>query len=236
MAPSLKFLEDSLELWEARERRAHRNHQNSAKEGNKAREKFWIEKEREAEKMIDTRRQQIAKLGTWRPRMFTSGQLGLKFQYIWGDKGTPQKLAGHYSAGPRRADINALKAEMKSDHAFHAGKGWGGCSYEAMVADDGTLGLGNPIKRMSAGVASNNSNLVNILCPGTTGHRMTEAQKRTVLWYIRNAHTKVIPAPYRSPVRLTGLTLKGHKEFPGQSTACPDVMVIDYHEIARATK
>jgi hypothetical protein len=63
MAPSLKFLEESLELWEARERRAHRNHQNSAKEGNKAREKFWIEKEREAEKMIDTRRRQIAKLG-----------------------------------------------------------------------------------------------------------------------------------------------------------------------------
>jgi hypothetical protein len=231
MAPSLKFLEDSLELWEARERRAHRNHQNSAKEGNKAREKFWIEKEREAEKMIDTRRRQIERLGTWRPRIVTSGQLGLKFQYLWGAKGTPKKLAGHYTAGHRAKDFEALKREMRDDHAYHMSINFGGLSYEAMIADDGSLGLGNPMNRLSAGVKGQNSNLVNICCPGTTGMRMTEAQIRTALWYLRNAHTKAIPAPYRSPVKLNGLSLKGHNQFPGQSTACPGAMQKDYDEI-----
>jgi hypothetical protein len=233
MAPSLKFLEESLELWEARERRAHRNHQNSAKEGNKAREKFWIEKEREAEKMIDTRRRQIAKLGTWRPRMFTSGQLGLKFQNLFGPKGTPQKTAGHYDAGHRAKDMDALKKVMRGHHAYHLSIGFGGLSYEAMVADDGSLGLGNPMWRKSAAVAGQNSNLVSICCPGTTGDKLTEAQIRTCLWYLRNAHTKAVPAAYRSPVKLSALTLKPHKEYPGQTTACPGDQTPQWHEINR---
>jgi hypothetical protein len=233
MGMTLQDLQDSLELWESRERRAHRNHQNSAREGRKDRERYWIKKEREAESMVARRRQQILERGLWRPPIFTSAQLGLKFQNIWGTKGTPKKLAGHYSAGHRAKDMVALKREMITDHAYHASKGWGGCSYEAMVADDGTLGLGNPIWRMSAAVAGQNSNLVSVMCPGTTGDRMTEAQIRTVIWYFRNAHTTAIPKPYRSSVKLSDLLLRGHNQFPLQSTACPGVMQQDYDEIAR---
>lgn len=233
MPASLKFLQDSLELWEARERRAHRNHQHAAKDGRPDREKYWIEKEREAEKKIEQRRRQIEKRGVWRPRMFTSGQLGLKFQYVWGLKGTPTKLAGHYTAGHRAKDMAALKKEMIADHAYHASKGWGGASYEAFVADDGTLGLGNPIRRLSAGVAGQNTGLVNCVAPGTTGDKMTEAQIRTVTWYFKNAHTKAIPAPYRSPVKLSGLVLRGHKEYPNNPTACPGDQLPQWKEIDR---
>jgi len=228
---TLKALHDSLELWEARERRAHRNHQNSGKEGRKDREKHWIEKEREAEKMVARRRKQIEERGVWRPQIVTSGQLGLKFQNLFGTKGTPQKLAGHYTAGARAKDMAALKKEMIADHVLHINRGFGGLSYEAMVSDDGCLGLGNPMWRKSAAVAGQNSNLVSICCPGTTGDKMTEAQIRTVLWYFNNAHTTAIPKPYRSTVRLSKLLLRAHREFPKQATACPGAMTPQYHEI-----
>jgi hypothetical protein len=233
MALSRKFLEESLELWEARERRAHKNHQHSAKEGRKDREKFWIESEREAEKMVEKRRRQLAALGVARPPMVTSGQLGLTFQNLFGTKGAPKHLAGHYDAGDRVKDMDELKKTMRGHHAFHKSIGFGGLSYEALVADDGALGLGNPMWRKSAAVAGNNSNLVSICCPGTTGDKLTEAQMRTALWYLRHAHTTAIPKPYRSPVKLTGLTLKGHREFPGQTTACPGDQIPQWHEINR---
>lgn len=233
---TLKELHDSLDLWEARERRAHINHQNSAKEGRKDREKFWIEKEREAEKLIARRRKQLEERGGHRPSIFTSASLGLKFQYIWGLKGTPKKGAQHYTAGHRCKDAAALKREMIADHAFHKSKNWGGVSYECMVADDGTIGLGNPMKRLSAGVAGQNSGLVNICCPGSTGDKMTEAQIRSVKWYIHNAHTAAIPKAYRSPVRLASISegWRGHREYPRNPTACPGDMLSQYHVINRS--
>lgn len=49
-----------------------------------------------------------------------------------------------HSVANRAANATELAAEMRSDHAFHKGKGWGGLAYEAMVAADGTIGFGNP--------------------------------------------------------------------------------------------
>jgi hypothetical protein len=165
------------------------------------------------------------------PKFITAAQLGLSFQDVFGAKGTIVRGAGHYTAGRRVANAAQLAEEMRSDHRFHKGKGWGGLSYEAMVADDGTIGFGNPVRRKSAAVASTNTGMVNICCPGTTGDRMTAKQKASVKWLMDNWHTDAVPAAHRLPKRARSFGWKGHNAYPAQSTACPGVMIHDYNEI-----
>lgn len=168
-----------------------------------------------------------------KPRIITASQLGLRFQYVFGAKGSVYRGAGHYTAGRRVAGVTQLAAEMRSDHAYHASKGWGGLSYEAMIADDGTIGLGNPMARKAAAVASNNTGMVGICCPGTTGNRMTARQRASVKWLLDNWHTTAVPKAHRLPVRADRLDWRGHREFPSQSTACPGDMLGQYHELFR---
>lgn len=165
------------------------------------------------------------------PKFITAAQLGLTFQYIWGGKGDVVHGAGHYTAGARVAGASALAEEMRSDHKFHAGKGWGGLSYEAMVADDGTIGFGNPMNRKSAAVASHNTGMVSICCPGSTGDRMTSSQQASVKWLMDHWHTDAVPAAHRLPKPARSLAWKGHRFWPDQSTQCPGVMINDYKEI-----
>lgn len=175
----------------------------------------------EEKKVIAARRAELAQRFDVKPRMITAASLGLRFQYVWGGKGPIVAAAGHYSAGPRAADEAELRVEMRRDHEYHAGKGWGGLSYEYMIADDGTLGLGNPTDRKSAAVALHNTGLINVCCPATTGDRPTAAQMATLRWLLANAHTSALPRAHRSPVDLRKITLRGHKQFPDQSTDCP---------------
>lgn len=163
------------------------------------------------------------------PTVITADELGLSFSSPFGDKGTPYRVTGHYSAGPRAKDEADLRVEARRDHAFHKAKGWGGLSYDVMIADDGTILLGNPMKRKSAHVAGNNSGNVGICCPGTTGDKPTAAQAESLRWYLANAHTTRIPAKWRSPVDLRNLPIKGHKEYPGNATACPGRFLDMYH-------
>ena len=169
-----------------------------------------------------------------RPTMITAAQLGLRFQNVFGLKGVVDKLAGHYTAGHRAANRAALAAEMKADHAFHLSKGWGGLSYEIMVADDGTLGLGNPTWRKSAAVAAMNTGMINLCHPGTTGDKMTPQARRTMIWVLRNWHTRQMPREHRLPRQARGLDMRGHKEWPNNPTACPGDMLPQYHEIFRS--
>lgn len=170
--------------------------------------------------ILDRRNQQLLTAGA-KPRLVTASALGLSFQWVWGGKGPVVQGAGHYSAGPRAKDAQTLKDEMRKDHAFHAGKGWGGLSYEYMIADDGTLGLGNPVGRKSAAVALHNTGTINVCCPATTGDQPTPAQAATLRWLLANAHTRKLPAAHRAPVDLRTIRWRGHKQFPDQSTACP---------------
>ena len=165
------------------------------------------------------------------PKFITAAQLGLSFQDVFGPKGNVVRGAGHYTAGHRAANAADLANEMRNDHRFHKGKGWGGLSYEVMVADDGTIGFGNPMRRKSAAVASTNTGMVIICCPGTTGDRMTAKQKASVKWLMDNWHTNAVPPAHRLPKKARSFGWKGHHEYPSQSTACPGVMLNDYKEI-----
>lgn len=165
------------------------------------------------------------------PRLITAAEIGLEFTYPWGGKGTVYRGSGHYTATDRAANATELVAKVKQFHAYHKSLGWGGLSYEALVADDGTICLGNPIDRMSAAVAAQNTGMVNVCIPGTTGDRMSAAQKASVRWLFDNWHTDKVPVRHRLPRSARALTWKGHNQWPGQSTACPGVMQADYDAI-----
>jgi hypothetical protein len=221
-------LKASRTLWATRERRYKASHTRAVKRDDKMAVKKWGDKLREARKLVARRDEQLRRLT---PRIITSSQLGLRFQYVWGSVGTIYRGAGHYTAGRRVANLSELAREMRAVHHFHTGLLWGGMSYEVMIADDGTIGLGNPVRRKSAAVAGQNSGLVNICCPGSTGDRMTAAQRSSVRWYLDNAHTRKVPKAYRLPRRARGLQWLPHNAWPGQSTACPGAMAQDYKEL-----
>jgi hypothetical protein len=166
-----------------------------------------------------------------KPKMVTAAQIGLSFQNLWGAKGTVFRGAGHYTAGRRVANKDELIAEMRADHKFHIGKGWGGLAYEAMVADDGTIGFGNPMTRKGTAVEETNTGMVNICCPGTTGDRMTPPQQASVRWLMDNWHTTAVPSAHRLPVKARSIGWRGHRFYPNQSTDCPGAMIKDFKEI-----
>lgn len=229
---TIAWLRSSLAYWRARKARCQRGLRRN-KQGTAA-YKTWTKRLNTANERIALReRQLVARNKPAKPPMITARQLGLTFQYIWGAKGRVYRGAGHYTAGRRARNATDLAAEMRSDHAYHRSKGWGGLSYEAMIADDGTIGFGNPMDRKSAAVAGQNTGMVGICCPGTTGDRMTAKQKASIRWLLDNWHTKAVPAAHRLPRPARQLDWRGHREFPGQSTQCPGVMLNDYKELFR---
>lgn len=163
-----------------------------------------------------------------RPKFKTALDVGLKgFEYKWGAKGEVVKGAGHYSAGGRAKNLRQLVDMAAGFHAYHKSIGYGGLSYEVLIADDGSMVFGNPMDRKSAGVASNNTGLVNICCPGTTGDRLTAHQVESIRWLMDNWHTSAIPARHRLPVPARSIPWKGHREWNANS-ACPGAMLPDY--------
>lgn len=225
------YLRASLRLWRRRLRFARERLRIATVSDDHGRIQKWSARCQECKRQIVRREQQLEAFRG--PKVITAARLGLRFQYLWGGKGAVYRGAGHYTAGHRARNERELIAEVKADHAYHASQGWGGLSYEAMVADDGTIVLGNPMDRKSAAVASNNTGMVGICCPGTTGDRMAPKQKQSVEWLLANWHTRRIPKRHRLPRPAATLDLRGHNQFPGQSTACPGVMLTDYKECFR---
>lgn len=188
----------------------------------------WEALRDEAKAMVSRRQRQLAE----RPPFVTARELGLTFQYVFGAKGPVVNGAAHYTAGHRAANRAALIVEMRNDHAFHKSKGWGGLSYEVMIADDGTIGFGNPMDRKAAAVALHNTGMVGICCPGTTGDVLTRAQRDSILWLRANWHDHPdIPKAHRLPRPMHELRWLGHHEWPDQSTACPGDMLAGYHAV-----
>ncbi len=242
--PSQPFLTASLKKW----KRAHTHRQKrlehwrgeyqrarNSRERDRASARIakWERKRDQASAYLRRRRGQLKRYGPAKPRIVTAKQAGLSFVNRWGGKGNIYRGAWHYTAGPRAKGATDLLRLGRQYHAYHQSMGWPGLSYEALIADDGTILFANPISIKSAGVASNNSGLVNICCPGTTGDRLTAGQKSSVKWLRSRWHTRDVPSTHRLPRPAADLAWRPHNEFPSQSTACPGAMAHDYKEAWR---
>ncbi len=214
---SLRQLRASRALWRSRERYRKTRHAAALARNDQAAVKKWGDLLRTARGEVARRDGQIAALSG--PTIITAAQLGLTFQWVFGDVGPLTRLYGHYTGGPRAKTRADLIATARAVHAQHSAQGWGGCSYGPMIGDDGTLILMNPIGRKAAGVAGHNTGSVHVNVPGTTGDVMTGAAQWTLRWYIAHAHTRHVPRAYRSPVDLRNLDGRLHRD--DNATACP---------------
>jgi hypothetical protein len=220
-------LKASRALWRRREAFRKGRHTAALATHDDGRVAKWGGLLRDARTQIARRDAQIAaKSG---PRIITAAQLGLTFQWVFGDVGELTRVYGHYTGGPRAKTREALIATARSVHAQHKNQGWGGCSYAVMIGDDGTLILMNPIGRKAAGVAGHNTGSVHVNVPGTTGDVMTDKAEKTLRWYVENAHTRRVPKAHRAPVSLRSLDGRVHSD--DNATACPGSYTSSYRRI-----
>lgn len=216
----------SLNMW--RKRLAYRaSRLRAARRANIApRINRWKTRVAEAARMVERRQAQVSPPA---PPFKTAAQLGLTFTYPFGNKGAVTRGGGHYSAEDRARNLADLERLARAFHEYHRLKGWGGISYEVLIADDGSMVFANPMDRKAAAIAGMNTGMVSMCCPGTTGDRLTVAQKRTIRWLMDNWHTAAVPARHRLPVRARSIPWRGHREWNNNS-ACPGDMLADFHE------
>lgn len=163
--------------------------------------------------------------------MLTAAQLGLEFAAVFGGSGIVVRGSLHYSAGARARTEAELIDRVRGFHAYHRSLGWGGCSYNAVVGDDGTIVLASPPTRKGAMVAGQNTGMVGICVPGTTGDQPTAACLASIRWLLARWHTREIPAAHRLPRPARQLEWRVHRDWPGQATACPGDMTRDFREL-----
>jgi N-acetylmuramoyl-L-alanine amidase len=155
------------------------------------------------------------------PRIITARRLGLGFANLFGELGPELFVTGHYSAGARAKNAREGVALVRSFHAGHKAKGWGGIGYHYVIPDDGSLICARPTRLKGTHTALHNSNNIGVNMPGTTGDRPTPAQRDTYRWLLDHAHTAAMPKPHRTDRNLRDATRRGHHQWPDNVTLCP---------------
>lgn len=106
---------------------------------------------------------------------------------------------------------------------YHISLGWPGIGYTFFIASDGTIYQTNELNTMSYATRNENHRVISTVLAGNfvDGELPTPAQLQSARWlhhlYLRQAIGRK-------------LSLKGHKEIPGQQTSCPGTDW-DWHEL-----
>lgn len=95
---------------------------------------------------------------------------------------------------------------------WNKSKGWGTGGYHEIILRDGTVELCYDPEEITNGVGGQNSYIYNICLVGNG--TFTDAQEKT--FYERARY-------WTARLGLSAKDVKGHNEFPGQSTNCPGV-------------
>lgn len=140
---------------------------------------------------------------------------------VFGPLGAETRVTPHYAASPRARNLSEGISLTRQFDRFHRSKGWGGCSYAFLIPDSGELILGRSTLHKGAHVLGYNSNNVGINFFGSTGDEPTEAQARTYLWLLANAHTDTLPSRHRTDRDLRKADIRGHNQWPRNFTGCP---------------
>lgn len=122
---------------------------------------------------------------------------------------------GHYTAGPiDHSDDEAFDLWRRYD-AYHKSLGWTALGYNIGITRDGTVVRLRGPEYIGAHTANYNTGQVGISVHGTTGDTWTRLQRRG----LRKALRKW---------KLNDKPVIGHREAPGQSTACPGNFLAGY--------
>lgn len=225
--PGKPFLTESLTKWERKLTEARKKHDfyhNESTRPKAERQKLtteWHKKVKEAEYWVSRRRTELARYGGDKPRIITAKQAGIWQSNVFGWLGDETKVTTHYAASPRARNLKEGIRLALQFAGFHKGKGWGTISYAYLIPDTGEIICGRSTSHKAAHVANMNANNIGINFFCTAGHEPTEAQKKSARWLIANAHTKAMPKLHRTDRDLRKADIRGHNQWPGQSTGCP---------------
>lgn len=141
------------------------------------------------------------------------------------DEAPKRKLYLHHTVSANRKWTAAQEREhMRQLEAQHQGQGWSGIGYSYVLFPSGRLYVGRGPKALPAAQKNANSGSIAVAYAGNTETAdMTGRAKARFVLAARNlkrAHG----------VRLLG----GHRDAPGQSTACPGRLA--YRWVSRAAK
>jgi hypothetical protein len=121
---------------------------------------------------------------------------------------------GHYTAGPVAKTREEAKELWRRYDAYHKSLSWACIGYNVGIDPEGGIALLRGPRYTGAHTLNYNSNRLGISAHGTTGDRLNLAQRRA-LRKIRRKWCK-------------GKPCIGHRDAPGQSTACPGDMIESY--------
>lgn len=135
------------------------------------------------------------------------------------------KLAKHSSAKYSTRALNkithiavhhAASSKTATPYDFasqHVKKGWPGIGYHLVIEQDGTVNWCQNLETISYNVGDNNSYIVGVNMVGNfDNYAPTQAQMTSLYAVLRYL---------MSLLNVPASKVLGHKEFPGQSTACP---------------
>ena len=145
------------------------------------------------------------------------------------DSQPKRELYIHHEAGPVRAEQSAAeeKQVMREIQAFHINsRGFKDIGYSYVLFPSGRLYEGRGFGALPAAQEGHNSGTVAICCAGHYDkQQLTPAQKKRLVTAANNLAKRGVK------------TVAGHREAPGQSTACPGKNVTGHlDELARASK
>lgn len=121
---------------------------------------------------------------------------------------------GHYTAGPLADDVEEAKDLWRRYDAYHKSLGWAAIGYNVGLDPEGGIALLRGPEWTGAHTLNYNSNHLGISAHGTTGDTLNLNQRRA----LRKVRKKWCRD--RSCI--------GHRDAPGQSTACPGDMIDQY--------
>lgn len=131
-----------------------------------------------------------------------------------------RELFIHHEAGPVRKPANATSEHgvMREIRNFHIHtRGWADIAYSYVLFPSGRLYTGRGFHGLPAAQLNHNSGTIAICLAGNyeTQH-LTDSQKRRLIEACNNL------------AKLGVRTVGGHREAPGQSTACPGSHVMPF--------
>lgn len=137
-------------------------------------------------------------------------------QWTQGPLGPVRALTIHHSAGPRATSkAHAIDLNAQYDR-MHLREGWGGIGYHFTMDDQGRLYRTRPVSEKGTHTALHNTGNIGVCIHGNyETDKLTAAQRATIKWLCQGGFN------YLTGAREKDSILRGHKEWPDQSTACP---------------
>lgn len=151
------------------------------------------------------------------PAIVTREQWGARAPKCSGSLHTPSRLTFHHTVTPNGETGSAAKARQRAMQAFHIdGRGWCDLGYHFTIDGGGTLYRGRiTTARTGSHVGGQNTGNIGISLMGTYD---SVTPSTAVLGGLMDAFAWMADI-YDIPA--TSDRIRGHREWPGQSTSCP---------------